>query len=186
MTRSEVIVLGVDPGLASFGWGAVRLFPKLERIVRVEVIKTKPSPKKLKVLAADDTSRRARELATTLREVITRFKPVVIAAEAYSAPRHASSAGKLNRAWGVLDGLTVEFSLPLVQTSPQAIKKLLCEDASASKAQVQAALELRYDRQFQSFVERSPKGDLEHGFDAVGAVVACLDSDVILMARGML
>ena len=94
--------------------------------------------------------------------------------------------------WGILIDLCHVYQLPMVQGSPQEIKKALCNDKSASKEDVRRALEALYPDEFEPFKARypakkppRPNGQWEHGFDAIGAVVTCLDSDVIRMARGM-
>ena len=180
-----IYALGLDPGFASFGWAIVRLFPERERVAALGVIETKKSPKKLSVRAADDNSVRTRIIAEALQKLVERYHPKVIAAEAFSQPRNASVSGKLGRAWGAVDTLSVFSGLPVIQASPQAIKKALCGKQNASKDEVQEALRVRYSGQFDSYTERTPKGKWEHPFDAVGAVVACLDSEVMRMAKVM-
>ena len=187
-----VFILGVDPGFAFFGLSVVQLLPDAERIVWVDVIRTQKTDKKREVRAADDNFHRAQVIAAELHAVVKQHCPVAIAAEAASDPRNASAAGKIRMAWGVLADLCYVYQLPLVQVSPQDIKKALCGDKSASKEEVRAALEGRYSGQFDVFKARfpparppKPNGQWEHGFDATGAVVTCLDSQVIRMARGM-
>lgn len=181
----EVFILGVDPGFASFGYSTVRLLPSIEEVMLTDVIRTQKSPKKLNVKAADDNFRRSQAIAAVLHEVVKRWQPVAIAAESMSFPRNASAAAKVAMAWGILSDLCYIYQLPMVQATPQDIKKALCGNKSATKEDVQKALEVRYGDQFLRFTQTVPAGQWEHGFDSVGAVVSCLDSDVIRMARGM-
>lgn len=181
----EVYVLGVDPGFASFGVAVVRLDRALEQVVAVQVLRTQKSSKKQNVKAADDNFHRAQEIASNLHTLVKLWQPMAIAAEAMSFPRNASAAAKVAMAWGLLVDLSVVYSLPMVQATPQEIKKILCRDKSATKEQVQEALQTRYPDQFATFTKEVPGGQWEHGFDAVGAVVACLGTDVLRMARGM-
>jgi Holliday junction resolvasome RuvABC endonuclease subunit len=180
---ADVCVLGVDPGFASFGWCVMLLLPQGEQVLETEVIRTEKSSKKQNVRAADDDFRRSQEIALVLQNVVKRWRPQAVAAEAFSSPRNASAAAKVARAWGVLAGLCVASKLPLVQASPQDIKKVLCQNKTATKEQVQEVLKVRYPDGFLSFTQRVPKGKWEHGFDAAGAVVACLETDVFRMAR---
>lgn len=179
-------VLGVDPGFASFGYSIVQLFPKSEEVLSVNVIRTKKSTKKQQVLVADDNFRRARAIAAMLSEVIAMHTPAAIAAEAMSFPRNASAAAKVAMSWGILASIVEELQLPLVQATPQQIKKTLTGKTTATKEDVREVLLDRYTNEFDPFMESTPAGQWEHGFDSVGAVVTCLDSDVLLMARGML
>ena len=188
----EVFILGVDPGFASFGFDIVRLFPDHEEVVYTDVIRTQKSDKKQNVKAADDNFRRGQAISAVLHEIVKEWKPVALAAEAASWPRNAGATAKVAIAWGVLIDLCYVYKLPMVQASPQEIKKALCNDKSASKEDVRKVLENRYPGQFNNFKSHfpakkppRPNGQWEHGFDAAGAVVTCLDSDVLRMARGM-
>lgn len=181
----EVFILGLDPGFASFGLGLVRLLPSSEEVMKVDVIRTQKSPKKLNVKAADDNFRRSQAIAAVLHETVKKWQPVALAAEAMSFPRNASAAAKVAMAWGIVSDLCYLYQLPIVQATPQEIKKALCNNKSATKEDIQKALEARHGYEFQHFTSSVPAGQWEHGFDAVGAVVTCLDSDVVRMARGM-
>jgi Holliday junction resolvasome RuvABC endonuclease subunit len=180
---SEVYILGCDPGFASFGYCIMQLLPDTERIISVNVIRTKKSNKKQKVLVADDNFRRARAIAAVLREVVVGFQPKAIAAEAFSPPRNASNAAKVALSWGILADIVEDFQLPMVQASPQRIKKQLTDKTSATKEEVQEVLQSRYPGQFDPFTNSTPRGQWEHGFDAAASVVAGLNEDVLRMAR---
>lgn len=178
-------VLGVDPGLANMGLAVVSLEGSSESVVHVEVITTEKSSKKTDVRQSSDLVRRGRLISAGVASVVSAYCPVVIAVEAMSFPRNASSAAKTALSWGVLCFVSETYNIPMVQASPQEIKKVLCGTAKASKKEVQESLERRYSGAFLSFLARYPKVRHEHGFDAVGAVVACLDSECIRMARGL-
>ena len=188
----EVFVLGVDPGFASFGFGIMQLLSSSEVVRTVDVIRTQKSAKKKGVKAADDNFHRGQAISAVLHETVKEWQPVAIAAEAASWPRNAGATAKVAMSWGILIDLCHVYQLPMVQGSPQEIKKALCNDKSASKEDVRRALEALYPDEFEPFKARypakkppRPNGQWEHGFDAIGAVVTCLDSDVIRMARGM-
>lgn len=73
---SGVTVLGVDPGLASVGWGVIRWVSEGARVVHLGhgVLKTK---------AADSTVSRVSYLARELDGLLTRWNPDELASEAY-------------------------------------------------------------------------------------------------------
>lgn len=188
----DVFILGTDPGFASFGFSVVRLSKSTEEVIRSDVIRTQKSAKKSGVKAADDNFRRSQAISAMLHDVVKEYQPMALAAEAASYPRNASAAAKIAMSWGILADLCYVYQLPMVQASPQEIKKALCNDKSASKEDVRRAMETRYPGQFDEFKARfparkppRPNGQWEHGFDAAGAVVTCLDTDVLRMARGM-
>ena len=180
----EVFVLGADPGFASFGYCVMQLLPDSEKIIEVNVIRTKKDTKKQNILAADDNLRRTRAIFAALNGVLSEYPISVITAEMMSYPRSSSVAAKMSLAWGVIASLSEGNQIPIAQASPQKIKKAICGNSKASKDDVQDALRRRYKGEFFPFQKALPAGQWEHGFDAVGSVVTCLDSDVLRMARG--
>jgi crossover junction endodeoxyribonuclease RuvC len=174
-------VLGIDPGFASVGIAVVRLHPVRETVMQLGVLHTAKSGVKQNVLAADDNLRRARELFDALN--LHMAWVTVICAESMSFPRNSQAAAKVAMAWGVIASLAQWKGLPIVQASPQTIKKAVCGVKSASKEDVQQALRMRYGE--MPGVAELAKGELEHAFDALAAVVCCLDSEVVRMARKM-
>jgi Holliday junction resolvasome RuvABC endonuclease subunit len=174
----EACILGLDPGLANCGFALARPRPgagdKLE-VLRIGTWSTKKETKKTGLRVADDNVRRARELAAQLRNLAP---PMVICAEAMSHPRHAGNAGKLALSWGIVAAYAEQHGLPVRQASPQAIKQRLCGRKDASKLQVQRALERLYPGVFDGL----NKGQREHAADALGAIEACRDADVVQLA----
>jgi Holliday junction resolvasome RuvABC endonuclease subunit len=178
-----MIVLGIDPGFASFGTAVVELTPTTERVHRLGVIRTEKSNKKRNCLAADDNIRRAREISDALEVLSDEWDFRAVCAEAMSFPRSSSVAGKMCLAWGVVTAWMQRLDLALVQASPQTVKLAVCGNKQASKDEVQAALVKRYGAEVARLLVNLPAGQHEHPFDALGAVVACLESDVVRMGR---
>lgn len=184
---SGVVVLGLDPGFSNFGWAAVRLPPDGgERVLDVGCIRTERG--KGKCLVRDDDRRRAAELARVLLAVARRWEPAVLCAEALSHvnPRESrmpiATTVKVGRAWGEVDMLTELLETALVQAAPQTIKKAVCGSASASKADVQRALEVRYP-ELTGLLAPIPASFREHPVDALGAVIATLHTNELRLAR---
>lgn len=193
-----VLVLGCDPALANFGWALVRLLPRGEEVVAMGVIRTEASDKKVNVLVADDTFRRARQVGTALQHVTERHGAVrAVCYEGLSLPRNASAAAKIGFAFGVLAGAAVQGTWPACGVSPQALKKAVTGSGSATKNAVAEALGRYFGLCAWAPNGRTPKmlctgpdplvgvpiGYHEHAWDALGAVVACLGSDVIRALR---
>jgi Holliday junction resolvasome RuvABC endonuclease subunit len=181
-----IYVWGTDPGFANFGVTVWRLLPDAEDLVYATVIKTRPEKKKGNVLKSDDHHRRNKIITGALVGIFGNWLPVAVAAESVSLPRNSSSSYMIGRGWGALSTLLVtNGDIPLTQASPQAIKKRVCGKGTASKKEVQEAIERRYPGQFDAFKADVPKGDWEHVFDGAGAMVTSLDSEVFKMARQM-
>jgi len=178
-------VIGVDPGFANFGYGVMFLGTGVEWITEVSVIRTQKTNKKQNVKAAADNFRRAQEISKAFHKVVNKVKPAAIVAETMSFPRNASVAAKMAMAFGVLADICYVYDLPMVQATPQEIKKYLCDNKSATKEAVQEALLGRYPGQFDAFMKVVPRSKWEHGFDSIGAILTSLDSDVVRMARRM-
>ena len=172
-------VVGIDSGLATCGIAVLRLLPAGEELVYTGVFTSKPSDRKQAVRAADDLARRARELAVVLSSVLEQHRPIAIAIEAPSWPRNAGSAAKMGAAFGVVFALAQRFDLPLVQASPMDVKKAVTGRKTASKDEVVLAVETR----FPAITWPPQTGLWEHAADAVGVVLACLDSEPLRMAR---
>lgn len=204
----SVRVLGLDPGFANVGFTLMRIDVGMSEGVRAErvviekagLLWTEKSDKKRKVLAADDNTRRAREMTNHLTKLLlTPAKPggpatisvKAICAEAMSFPRNSSSAAKMALTWGVIIALAETHGLTIVQASPQEIKTALCNNKSASKEDIRVAVERRFGTEVAGkMVDHtgSPlraKADFEHPFDAIAAVVTGLNSEVLRLARSM-
>jgi crossover junction endodeoxyribonuclease RuvC len=173
-------VIGLDTGLASCGLAYFDLSTRGLDLRGVNVFTSEPSPKKGHILASDDLARRAWGLHAWLVSWTAANPPDIICIEAPSWPRNASSASKMGVAFGVVYAYAAARSLPLLQASPQQIKKALVGKKDASKQDVINAVEVTFTGDLW---EWPPQHTLwEHAADAVGAVVACLESDVLRMA----
>lgn len=177
-------VLGVDPGLAHMGLALVRIEPDREVVEGLHVIQTTKETDR-KVTVGSDNVRRAQLLGTPLLSIGRRFHIRMIAAEAMSFPENASNAGKMSMSWGVLALFALIHVIPIEQASPQKIKRVLTGDPKASKEDVEFALLRRYGNHIEDLLI-GPKAFREHAFDALGAVVAKLDSEVIQSARQLM
>ena len=184
-------LLGIDTGLAHLGYALCALTEDFDLEVIREVdstpkmgcFVTKKSDKKKNVRASSDVFRRGQEMGLQMLRLLdpsTGFVPedgVVqgICVEGMSLPRNASACMKIGVSWGLLCMMTLTPPLPVTEATPKEIKKTLCGKNNASKKEVQEALAERFDLD----VTRFKKTEIEHPFDALGAVVACMDSEVI-------
>jgi len=175
-------VFGVVPALRRFGYAVVVLGrrPEEDRLLDLGAFKTEACARKLRVREMDDVSRRARELQVWLTKLITEHSPPLICAKSLSIPRSASAAAKVARAWGVLDAMASFESISLLQSTPQEIKKAVCKVVTASKYDVRNALLSRFDA--NKWLDL-PDDVAEHGFDALGAIVACENTAYMQILR---
>lgn len=180
--------MGIDPGFASTGFSLLRLGKESsqDQIVLMGLIRTQKSSAVRKIRASDDNLARAREIYADLCRLVDQYNVRIICAETMSYPRNASSAAKMSMCWGVIASLSFQKNLPVVQASPQEIKKKLCGLANASKEDIQVSLNKKFKAlgvPDSPFLRNIPKSAIEHPYDALASVIACQDSDVMLMAR---
>jgi|HubBroStandDraft_2_1064218.scaffolds.fasta_scaffold388984_1 Holliday junction resolvasome RuvABC endonuclease subunit len=186
---NDPIVLGVDPGFASFGWSIVKLSSTPE-VLAAGVIRTKKATKLQKTLASDDNVVRAREIYNTLQLIIEsqpQGKEIqAICAEAMSWPRNAGAAAKVAIAWGVLAAVAEETRMSLLQASPQAVKKAMTGRRDASKDEIKVAvwnLTLKRSAVDAVGATKLPAGCHEHMYDSIAVALTCADSDVVRLLR---
>ena len=183
-----VKLLGIDPGLASLGWAVIELTRNTDRLIDLGVIITEKSHKKLEVLVSADNLRRGREQFSALKGVLTKHHKIgLIATESLSWPRNAAAIGKVGISWGVLCSHAEQWRIPMVQISPQALKKAICGIGNAPKDEVMEEISKREGYEtFKAQIMAIPrKANREHPSDATAAAVACLESgsEVVRMFR---
>ena len=175
-----IILLGIDPGLASMGVAVIETTAARPRIVALDVLRTAKSPRKAGVLQSEDTTERLRALAEALGAICAAHRPSAFCMESFSPPRSASVAAKCGMAVGLVVGLAVELGVPVFQASPQTIRRRLGLPKGASKAEVWDAVENRIGgrpdgaRWSSAWNGKQPAaGQQEHAFDALAAAVVC-------------
>ena len=183
----SVNILGIDPGFASVGIVIVGM-PSVgaPSLLYGDVWHTSKSSKKQNVLAANDNVRRTRLLARQFLSIIDQYQVKLIAAEYMSFPRNASNAAKMALCWGAISTVCeVLDPMPLLQASPQNVKKSLCDSADASKEDVWKAACVHYPN-LEAMLDAQAKGDREHLGDAAAVTVTVRDSDEMRLLRSML
>jgi crossover junction endodeoxyribonuclease RuvC len=147
-------IIGIDPGLASSGWGIVEYRDRRLRHIAHGCIETKPDlPRGQRLLV----------IYTSIRSIIELYKPSAAAMETLYFSRNVSSALPVAEARGVLSMALVEQGLELHEFTPNAIKKAVVGESRASKEQVQSMLCLLLG------LKEAPQPD--HAADALGAAV---------------
>jgi crossover junction endodeoxyribonuclease RuvC len=136
-----MLVLGIDPGTATTGYGLVLseagAAPRRQaasvplRLVECGVIRTK---------AKDPLPSRLLEIAGGVRDLIARHRPDLVAVEDAFYSRNVQTTLALGHARGVVLLAAAEAGVPIVEYPPAEIKKTVVGSGSASKEQVQYML----------------------------------------------
>lgn len=127
-----MLVLGIDPGTASTGYGVVRggagATPTL---VECGVIRTRPR---------DALPTRLREIYDGVRELIERHTPDALAVEDVFYSRNVRTTVVLGHARGVVLLAAEQQGIAVNEFAPAEIKKAVVGTGSATKEQVQFML----------------------------------------------
>lgn len=184
------LILGIDPGFKNVGVTVVDIEPERPVVKLLTVLETKKSKAKQNVYAAADNVRRAQEIARALKSVVDRFGPenfVGLCSESQQFVRNAMVNVQVAMTWGIVVGVAESLKLSIIQIPPGALKTATAGNRTASKTEVQDALNASFGRNaLQSVLTEGVTADLmEHCYDALGAVVAAMDSELVRMIRRM-
>jgi len=126
-----MVVMGIDPGLASTGWGTIEVKSSKLKVKSYGVIKTKPNlkfPERLKIIYAN------------LNQLIQTYRPKTIAIEEIFFAKNVKTAISVGHCRGASILAAVGNNLPVAEYTPLEIKKALVGYGRADKNQVQQML----------------------------------------------
>ena len=123
-----MLVIGIDPGLTTTGFGVVRNVGSSVEVVSVGVIRTDRD---------DPAARRLAGLYLDIVELIEEIRPEVMAVERVFMNRNRLTATRVGQASGVLMLAASLAGIEVFEYSPSAVKAIVTGDGSASKSQVQ-------------------------------------------------
>jgi len=126
-------VLGVDPGLASTGWGVVDSNGRKLKYVAQGTIKTHsktPTPLRLK------------DIHQQILMLVEQFKPESLSLETLFFSKNITSALPVAQARGVVILAGALAGLPVAEFSPNEIKQAVVGNGRADKKQVESMVRL--------------------------------------------
>ena len=144
------MILGIDPGLATFGWARIA---DVAQVVDLGVLEL-PAKGKRK-----DHAGRSHRQAGALVELLAGVDLVV--AEALSFPKHHAGVASLCLSWGVLLGACSARSVPVMAVRPQQWQH-------AAAAQDASSID------YASLVARLEEHVEQHGARAAVAALHCI------------
>jgi len=156
---SQRRILGIDPGLASTGWGILEeLNGKIIYVDHGTIVTKADCPR------AD----RLFFILQSVRSVIEKYQPTEAAIEILFFGKNVTSAIPVAESRGVISAAIAEKAIPLSEFTPNAIKQGVTGSASADKKQMQEMVRLILG------LEKVPKPD--HAADALGAAICAANS----------
>jgi crossover junction endodeoxyribonuclease RuvC len=162
MAKSTRRILGVDPGLASTGWGVLDDIGGKIKYIDHGIIVTK---------ADCPRADRLFFILQYIRSIIEKYKPTEAAIETLYFGRNVSSAIPVAEARGVISAAIAEKGIPLQEFTPNAIKLGVVGSSKADKKQVQEMVRLILE------LEQLPQPD--HAADALGSAICAINKKVL-------
>jgi crossover junction endodeoxyribonuclease RuvC len=127
-----MIVLGIDPGLNTTGYGALNFASGRPRLVEAGVVRGK---------SGGTLAERVQEIHDGVAEVIATLKPHVLAIEElYTHYERPTTAILMGHARGVILLAAAEAGIPVESYRATQIKKTITGNGHAAKWQIQEAI----------------------------------------------
>jgi len=152
-------IIGIDPGLASTGWGMIDHTAGKIRYVAHGSIETK---------AGRPQAERLFCIMESLRAILDTYQPAEASVETLYFGRNVSSAIPVAEARGVVFAALAEHGLSIQEFRPNAIKQGVTGVANADKKQVQELVRIILG------LEEIPRPD--HAADALGAAICAANA----------
>ena len=152
-------IIGVDPGLASTGWGVLEFSDGRMRYLAHGCIETR---------AEESRGERLHIIHKSFLKILKSYKPSEAAMESLYFGKNISSAMSVAEARGVLLLALTAQGIPTLELTPHAIKQAVVGVSRAEKSQVQEMVRLVLG------LKEIPKPD--HAADALGAAICAAHS----------
>ena len=128
-----MIILGIDPGLASTGFGVINCDRKGPSLFKCGHIKTFPN---------NSVASRLFQIHNDIEQIIGTVKPDLVAIEnVFSLVRYPKAGILLGGVLGALYITVQQHDIALIEISPKEVKNALVGYGSANKNQVRSAVQ---------------------------------------------
>lgn len=128
INKTQMIILGIDPGTATTGYGIIDQTKSQNRLVDFGVIstnKTLNDAQRLEILACD------------IRQLIKKHKPAAAGIEKLFFTTNQKTAMTVSQARGAILLTCQQDKLPIFEFTPLQVKSFICGYGKADKKQVQ-------------------------------------------------
>lgn len=157
-----MIILGIDPGTATTGFGVIDYSKKSKtpfRCLAYGTIETSPK---------QDAGERLERLNFDLNEIIKKYKPELAAVESLFFFKNLKTAMPVSQARGVIIFTLSKKKVPIIEFTPQQAKNTVTGYGKATKTQVQKMIKNLLN------LEKIPKPD--DAADALAIALCCANS----------
>ena len=128
-----MIVLGIDPGLATLGWGVIEAMRGKQHMVAYGCILTTPQQK---------LPERLLQIQRDMQSLLLRYYPEEIAFEELFFAKNTTTALTVGAARGVSIGVCAAHTSALYEYTPMQVKQAIAGFGGAGKKQVQQMVKL--------------------------------------------
>ncbi len=135
-------VLTNDPSLTAWGWA---ILDHHGRVMQAGCIKTKPEQKKRRIRKGDDNMRRISEINHVLKKIIEGYNINYIVSELPHGSQNASAARMIGMVAGICQTISDWTDIAIDWYSEGDAKKALLGKISATKKEIQTAVDAVYD-----------------------------------------
>ncbi len=156
-----MLILGIDPGTATTGFGLIEFSQKSLAVVDFGLIET------------DKNGEPGQRLESIYREVtnlLEKFSPDIMAVERLFFANNAKTAMSVGQAQGVMIFAAARCKIDVVEYAPGTIKKIIAGDGRADKKMIQKALRQILGPRIKS--KKKAKTHFDNAADAL-AVALC-------------
>ena len=151
-----MIILGIDPGTATTGFGIIEKTKKKIRVIDYGCIKTCPD------LGAGG---RLKIINNELNKLIKKHRPNILAVETVYFFKNLKTAMPVSQAKGVVLLTAAKKKIPVYEFTPLQMKMAIAGYGKAEKKQVQEMLKILLN------MKETPKQD--DAADALGIALCC-------------
>ena len=123
-----MVILGIDPGLATLGWGVIEAHPGRQRLIEYGCILTTPDQR---------FPERLKQIGEEMRALLRRFQPEEIAFEELFFAKNVTTALNVGAARGVSIAACAEYTDQLYEYTPMQVKQAVTGYGKAVKKQIQ-------------------------------------------------
>lgn len=155
-----MIILGIDPGTASTGWGVIETIENGKdisfKLLGYNVIKTTANsymPARLEIIYGE------------VCQLIKRFKPHKIALESLFFFKNQRTVMSVSQSRGVVMLAAQSFKTPVIEQAPLFVKSVICQNGRADKKELQKKVKNVLK------LKKDPKPD--DAADALASAICC-------------
>jgi len=156
-----MIILGIDPGLATTGYGLINCTGDKIELIKYGCVKT---------LAGGEFSIRLLKICSELNKIIKKYRPSKIAVEQIYFCKNVKTALLVGQARGAIILTAINNNLPVSDFTPLQIKQAITGYGRAEKNQIQQMLKIILK------LKNIPKPD--DAADALAVAICCAHTNL--------